>query len=366
MQTQAHAQPRPAWSGIFTIPTICPQVPRVISKAGKRGRVLARFAEAAKAVGVPLPSGQFSSIEEVVGEQWSQFIAQRFPEDTQVLGGEIDVVISDERLIVWSRPSTNLNVFQAKLVVERLEAVMPGLGWYAYKAVTWAHRDGLGLYDLEVVSYYGMPYMLDELDEFTDEAYAAYILNNHEWRDIDRITPEMIAKMKEEYGFWPSAILADLDGHGHLLHAAGCPKPDLPKERAVSAWLGKNGGHADYELVQCVHELHAQWKKRSNRPGFCLRQMEDDDSAEYLGATGFMAWNDPSTLLEMAGHYEQQLMSGDYLGEAVGVNFLDFDGDHISDKDLRDFARDFVDYLNKRHLLAKCLSYFPIWEGSET
>jgi len=367
MQIQATAQARPAWSGIFTIPSISAEVPRVISKAGKRGRVLAQFAEASKAAGVPLPAGHFASIEEVVGAQWQQLIDKAYPNDTSVLGGAVEVVITDEKLVIWSRPSTNLNVFQAKPVVERLEALMPGLGWYAYKAVTWAHRDGLGLYDLEVVMHYGLPFSLDDLGEFTDESYAEYILLNHENRRVDAITPEVIAELRGEYAFWPSDILAELDGHGHLLHAPGCDQPELATDRAVSSWLRKNVSHPDWAMVQSLRDLHAQWKTKSNRPGFCLRPTEeDDDYHDYIGATGFIAWNDPGMLLETAGHFEQNAMAGEYAGEAVGVNFLNFDGDHISDKDLRDFARDFVDYLKKRHLLAKCLSYFPIWEGSET
>ena len=68
----------PAPTGGLYIPTLDEVVPARFSKDLQRSQTLARFAKAAECAGVPLPSGNFLTIEQVVAEQWTQFLATNY------------------------------------------------------------------------------------------------------------------------------------------------------------------------------------------------------------------------------------------------------------------------------------------------
>lgn len=87
METMESAPAAVAVPGLFVLPTISPEIPYVLEQASERSRVLARFALAGEASGVALPGGQMQSVQEVVAQQWTDFVSQRYEGLGQTLLG---------------------------------------------------------------------------------------------------------------------------------------------------------------------------------------------------------------------------------------------------------------------------------------
>lgn len=91
----------PASTGCFRIPAIDEAVPARFAKDLQRAQTLARFAKASECAGVPLPTGDFLNIEQVVAAQWNQFLSTNYPQGVfDGLAGEPVMGVYDDSLQV--------------------------------------------------------------------------------------------------------------------------------------------------------------------------------------------------------------------------------------------------------------------------
>lgn len=383
MEAQLAPVATPRWSGIFTLPKFDSGVPPVITRSGLRSTLLARFARAAERVGVPLPDGTFESPEKVLAAQWQQMMQRLGITSTHAthLAGHLRIDVDDERLYVWNVAAQNLNAYRAKPVVERLEAAAPGLGWFVYRCIHDGHGHGLSLYDFARSSYDGLPYELQEISTFTDDAYAVYLFREHGF-DLDEdgeltadaesdgeedfdppMTSELVEKIRARVGgWWPSTILEEVEGHAHLLEMQGvnCPRPKTMSLPAVRRWLKLNPEHADAALVSLAAQLQAAFNADSRKvfeSGYA-----HDLEIKLIGAPAFICWDSMELLFEMVEHMERDCYeSGEDANEAFSVAWLN-KPDQITDEQLRQLAKDLVAHLKRWKLLAELMSHFPIWK----
>lgn len=347
--------------GCFTLPKLDPAIPSCLGFNAGRARTLSRFAHAAQAEGVPLPEGAFRTIEEVAQAQWAQYVEHAFAPNTfNLLPGSPEIRVTDDHLDVIVNADSRLNLFVLKPLVESLEASMRGLGWFVSDVVATAGSYGHQTYDMGCVSYFIETFHW-QMDQFTDEEYARCMLQD-QGQDVPDgpIASEVMDQLRQEYNFWPSQILAEVDGHAHLLHVSApdaVPKPRSPGIRAIGRWVGRNRQHDHATAVADALALNRAL--RCARRDFVWNKPDDDGHVDLIGALGFIAWDSPSMLFEAVQHFEQNAYNGGEAVEAfarsrVALNEL------TTDRDLRVLARGTVQYLNRWALLEKLLSNFPI------
>ena len=353
---------RAASQGCFYIPAIDASVPARFSQELQRSQTLARFAAAAAAIGVPLPSGSFLNIEQVVHDQWIQFIEKRFPAEAfRGLRADPVIQVTDDCLTVVITSSSMLKVYQLKPVVESLESLAPGLGWFVQSIIQRAGYHAHEMYDMSMATY-----MLDayhwNMDEYTDEAYARMLLMDMGQDPPDGPVPkETIDRLRDEYSYWPSDILTEVGGHEHLMGScAANGRPPTMTARKVKQWARDNGANALLSVVETALELESAYKRDKDR-AFIWDGSEDE--TETLGALCFVAWDSPQLLLEAVEHHEQNQYNGGQAVEAFARCTLD--AKNGTEADLRRLASSTVDYFNRWALLGKLLSYFPIWEDDD-
>lgn len=356
----------PAATGGFYIPMIDEAVPARFCKDLQRSQALARFAKAAECAGVPLPTGSFLNIEEVVAAQWTQFLATNYPPGIfDGLAGAPALGVSDERLEIVINSESRLNAFRLKPVVETLEDEARGLGWFLESVLSSAGCHGHQIYDMSMAAYMCEVFHYD-LDEFSDRGYARSLMiqNSDEAAPkLADITQEMIDELREQYSFWPNELIADAGGHAHLLRQFNTPgqkKPRVMSARQAAKWLK---GHPDHKLAGAVEAAIQLHKALEKDP---LREFVwngSDDETETLGAMCFLCWDDPQLLFEAVSHYEQNQYNGGEVVEAFArrVTVLA----EATDEDLQDIAVTTVEYFNRWALLGKLLSHFPIWEDDD-
>lgn len=356
----------PAATGGLYIPTIHEAVPVRFCKDLQRSQALARFAQAAECAGVPLPTGSFLNIEQVVAEQWTQFLTTNYPRGIfDGLAGAPALAVSDERLEIVINAESRLNAFQLKPIVEGLEAAAQGLGWFVESVLSSASCHGHQMYDMSMAAYMVDVFHCD-LDEFSDRGYARSLMvqnGDEAVPKLEDITQEMIDELKEQYSFWPNELLADVGGHAHLLRQFNVPgekKPKAMSVRQAAKWLKANPSHKLAGAVDAAIQLHKALQKDPLRE-FVWNGHDDD--TETMGAMCFLCWDDPQLLFEAIAHFEQNQYNGGQAVEAFARRVADLA--EANDEDLQDIAETTVEYFNRWALLGKLLSHFPIWEDDD-
>ena len=356
----------PAPSGCLCLPTLDDAVPQRLGQERLRQRALARFALAARRAGVPLPAGNFAGIEEVVAAQWNAFLARHHPPGSvDALAGTPVVEIDDGALRVVVHAQQHLNAYRLQPVIERLEAQARGLGWFVEGVLTQASAHGLQIYDMRMASYM-LEVFHGDLPAFTDQAYARALLQAQGDAADDAADPvpaETLAALRTQYGFWPSELLADVGGHGHLLapwHTPEAARPRVMGAPAVARWLRRHGTHASAGVV------HAAWRlqralRRDRERAFVWNCAHDE--AEPLGALCFLAWDAPRLLFEAVQHFEENQYNGGLAMEAFARHVLPLP--EADDRQLQHLARSTVGYLRRWALLAQLLAHFPVWEDGD-
>lgn len=350
-----------ATPGCFTLPQLDPAIPTRLGFNASRARTLSLFARAAQAEGVPLPEGAFRTIEEVVQAQWGQYVEHVFAPNTfNLLPGSPEIRVTDGHLEVIVNADSRLNLFVLKPLVESLEVSMRGIGWFVNDVVAKAGSYGHQIYDMSCVSYFIETFHW-QMDQFTDEEYARCMLQD-QGQDVPDgpIASEVMDQLREEYNFWPSQILAEVDGYAHLLHVSApdaVPKPRSPGIGAIERWVERNRQH---EYATAVADALALDRAlRLARRDFVWNKPEDHDHVDLIGALGFIAWDSPSMLFEAVQHFEQSAYNGGEAVEAFARSRVALN-ERTTDRDLRALACGTVQYLNRWVLLEKLLSNFPL------
>ena len=364
MNSNTHGAGPPAPAGCLCLPAIDPAVPAVLANTCQRDRWLARFARAAARCGVALPAGEFRTIEQVVAAQWNAFLASQFaPGTVDAMAGTPVIDVDDSALRIVVHAHSRLNAYQLKPVVEALEADTPGLGWFVEAVLTRASRHALQIYDMGMTSTM-LEVLHGELEEFSDQAYARALLlqEGHEAAD-GPIPQERIDELRTHYGFWPSDLLADVGGHGHLLaswQTRGVSRPQVLSALAAGRWLRQQPQHPRAALVHAA--LALQRLLACDRERAFVWDGEVDET-EPLGALCFLAWDSPQLLFEAVQHFEENQYQGGMAVEAFARRTLPFS--QADDRQLQTLARHTRTYLQAWARLAQLLAHFPLWEDSD-
>lgn len=356
----------PTPPGCLCLPVLDDAVPQRLGKERLRHRTLARFALAAARAGLPLPAGTFPGIEQVVAAQWNAFLARRDPAGSaDALAGTPVVEIDDDTLRVVIHAQRHLNAYRLKPVIERLEAQAPGLGWFVEGVLTQASSHGLQIYDMRMASSM-LDVFHDDLEEFTDQAYARAILQAHGEAVGDAAEPvpqDTLDELRTQYGFWPSGMLAEVGGHGHLIapwHTRAAARPKVLGAHAAAHWLRRHRGHAHAALVATALRLKRALARDRER-AFLWHNAADE--TEPLGALCFLAWDSPQLLFEAVQHFEENQYNGGLAVEAFARRVLPLA--RLADTQLQRLARSTAAYLHRWMLLAQLLAHFPVWEGGD-
>lgn len=367
MHTKSVPIARAAAPGCFLIPAIDPDIPVRFSQDTSRSQLLARFAQATSDVGIPLPTGDFLTVEGVVKGQWCQHLVRTHgPNAFEGAAGEPTIRVTDEVLQVVIGASSNLNAYRLKPVVLALDAAEKGLGWFVQSVLSRASYHAHEMYDMSRATYMLDSYFYN-LDQFTDEAYARSLLMElGEDCPDGPVPPETIERLRNDYSYWPSDILKEVDGYGHLVDGLGIPSQKRPLEltaRKARKWLSENAEHEHAALVKVALELQRACEKDAER-SFIWDGCEDE--TETLGAMCFLAWDDPRLLFEAVSHYEQNQYNGGQAVEAFARTTIYLKEDEpVTDAHLRAMAKSTADYFNRWALLSKLLGYFPVWEEDD-
>lgn len=352
--------------GLVVLPDISQEVPARFEQASERSRLLARFALASEAQGLALPDGNFTVLQDVVAQQWTNYLNSISDRIGETLVGSPEIVVSDEHFSVLIGARPDLETFLLKPLIEAMEDASPGLGWFVVDVLSSARCHGLFFYDMAMVPY-ELGYLLADLDEFTDQAYARAILyeeGERGWDDHSEVPPAKLAEMRRTYLHWPSQILEAVGGHHHLL-GLGASRLDKKSGRSpvrslspaqVRRWLRRQ--EADSTLMQCVRTALALHEAvtAKDAPNFVFHTGCDDLGP--VGAMCFIAWDDPAILWEAAGHAEENAYNGGDVIEAFARKTYSLE-DGISDQQLAALVKDTKGFLNQWHLLEQLVSYFP-------
>jgi len=358
----SHATPAPvhAVQGAICLPTIDSAIVLEFGSQAAKNRTLARFALMSEQNGLILPMGDFTSIEQMVARQWSDHLTRTFPDG---LGHGLRAVpmicIDDAHLSVIFTAVSNINCYRAKPVVEALEQAHKGLGWFVYDTAVMDR--GLHVYDPSVIGHV-IEGRFWEIEEITDEAYAAHLLNE-EGRSGTEVTPEVIEELRKQYSYWPSDLLGGFEGAAHLLGLSNIKPPKPLDACQVEVWLGQNEEHP---FAQCVRDAltHHVLMTAPDCPNFAYVFQDDEDDTDVIGAMAFVSWDDPGLLIEMAGEMEQLAYQGGYIAEAVGRMRIGC-APEPTDEDLSHLVRATLAYLKRWQQLEKLMSHFPIYENED-
>lgn len=367
MKNHLLERPRLKSPGTFVLPQIASDIPARLGKETIKHQVLAKFALAAEAIGIPLPGGNFVSIEEVVHQQWANYLkATLGSEAHDYIAGNLEIVVSDNRLEARIASASNLVVLKLKPVITALESQITGLGWYVMNVLDRAGCHGMTVYDCKLLGYQAMCYLYEAE---TDEEMASALYSEEHGRDPKKAEiPGLIEEYRDSHMYFPSDVLAQVDGHKHLLGWPSSPevraacKAFNPKKAAAA--LSEN--QLSQDLVKCVQAAITLDKLISKDKGRAFTwggEEQDPDSDEYyddqpelVGAVCVLAWENSQMLLEMVEHAERSAYENGSAYEYQGHAFVQLDASSVEIKNL---ARALRAYFERWNAMAKLVSCFP-------
>ncbi|OZA47015.1 MAG: hypothetical protein B7X88_23000 [Polaromonas sp. 17-63-33] len=369
MKNSLLERPRLTSPGRFVLPQIATDIPARLGKESVKHQVLAKFALAAEAIGLPLPGGDFVSIEEVVHQQWGNYYnATMAPESNQFLAGNLEIVVSNKRLEARIASSPNLVIVQAKPVITALESKMPGLGWYVMDVLGRAAGHGMNVYDCHLVGYQSQSYLFEAE---SDEEFAKNLFNEeHGSGPKAEDIPMLIEAYRDDYAYLPSDVLRQVDGHKHLLgwtdsSEAGRRRAFVSKHaEAALAGIALDPGFA--KCVQAAIALDKLFKKDKARAfSWSGEEVDPEDGEDFgdypeqVGAVCIVAWEETDMLLEMIEHSERGAYENGTAYEYQGMAWVPLDA---SSKEIKNLARDLRAYLERWNAMALLVSCFPFAE----
>lgn len=371
MKNQLIELPRQQCHGTFVLPDFSPNIPARIGQDDELLKCLAQFSLASNAVGVPFPEGSFTTLEETVTRQWNHYLQATLSwEGQRQLAGNIEICVSAEKLEmrVAALPH-GLCVIMLKPVIEALEAHQTGLGWYVLERIESASYRGMNIYGPRLLGHQTCGYLGDN---YTDEEFAEILYEEENGEEFKgKVTPKMIAKCRESWQHFPSDVLAQVDGHAHLLgwkvKAEDKKKSSALTHKQVVAIAGTN--KLTKELQECVQaaiELDKCLSKKSACDVYFgaihdIDQM-DGEQMDGIGTTCFMAWEDHDMLIEMVEHFERGAYESGTACEYLTMAFVDFEA---TMDEMKIMARGMRAYIKRWNALARLVACFPLIEDEE-
>jgi PRTRC genetic system protein F len=310
----------PINGGAWCLPGIHPDIPVVIDTGDLAAdAIIARLALEAHAAGVCIPEGEFTTPEDTLKKQWTNYVNSAVGEHSS-LYMHMQVHAATDNITVGFEPPGNIEIFRMKPLVEELNAACRGLGWWVVDVAFSACQDRYQIYTPVVVADY-----LEMNVPGNSFADSDVVANFNEWEGTD-LTQAQIQESNEF--FWPSDLIKSVGDHAWMLKRTlydpktGRFNPigkkpyvaSLSKARAFA----KNS--TDPRLKQAVADfilLHEELARKDS----LMREVEpssnfyasEDYDPECIGAAAGLVWDSPELSLEIIEHHEQDLQnSGEY------------------------------------------------------
>lgn len=318
---------KPFQGGSWALPVFSPDVPTIIRAAQLAGvqQSVAAFGLCAHDNEVKLPSGDFSDLNRAITEQWRRHIKKSLSGFKTNIELDVSLEADSSNLTATVSASSNLEAFLLRPMVEKLNAIRNGLGWWAANVAMSAGGGGIPIYTLRDIAELACN-SVGWCEQFTDKAFLATIQENE---GDDKLTREYVV---ENYHYvWPSELIEEAGGHAWLFKTRVPPKnagrpwrlahkpPRMPTTNVVRTWLRKQRDlPADVrEMVQDFIALEDECNRTDttiNQGKPCVD--EEDPMAEpgeLIGAIGFITWdqNHDKTWEVLRDWGEQAMNSGE-------------------------------------------------------
>lgn len=293
----------PFQGGAWALPGFSPEIPSIIRAADLAGsqQGVAAFGLCAHDNGVKLPRGEFTNLSRMITQQWQRHIKQSIACFKVHIPLDVSLVADETMLTATVSGSLDLEQFVLRPVVDRLNEISDGLGWWAANVAMSAGGDGIPLYNLQDIADHAC-HAVGRCEEFTDEAFLATIRENE---GDDQLTREYVV---ENYHYtWPSELIEEAGGHTWLFKTQKQDEagewrlahkpPRMPTTRVVRTWLRKRRDlPADVRaLVQDFIALDEECKRIDTALKHGMPCFDEDDPmaepGDVIGAIGFITWD---------------------------------------------------------------------------
>lgn len=295
--------------GTFVLPEIASDVPFILGDRHLSEMLLAKFSLAAERAGMQYPGGKYTNLQDVIAKQLQGWIDQNVSKDAlELLAGNPSVEVSNTGLKFFMISASALQTFRLKPVVEALEAVKPGLGWFVADVITSSSGNGMNVYGPSLMGYRAEAMFYGA----TSDAEFAKMIAEEGGDSEPESEDEILAVLRdneENFPCYPSDVLSNVGGHAHLLGWGHELKQERPKildlKRATRAIKGLD---MPQNLRSCVEQAIALKRlyDRDKTGEYCWN---GEDDADQLGAVFMLAWDDPYLLYELVEHEETDMMN---------------------------------------------------------
>ena len=324
---------------------------------GINDMTLAMFSLEAHRHGVGLPGGTFRTVEKTLVAQWDKFI-KSLTLSNDPLNVELQFKVEPEALVARVVCESRITTLRLKPLVEALNALQPGLGWWVFDVAARSDRDMFPMYSIS-----GFETLLRTdmwLDSFSDQAV------------LDRMNEcceeeQTMEQLKDESSvLWPSDLIDSVDGHLWMLKVHDLPeeqracaanqKPSLATLEEVSAFLNSR---APSELVAATKDflmLHQELERSESQIKLGTREFSEESmyDMETMGASCVLVWDDHALPWDLIEHAEQREME---CGEAT-TTAIQFTATGSTSEDMESFTSMIKDFVTRYAAIGRAFSHF--------
>lgn len=370
----------PIQGGAWCLPSLHSDIPLQINcGATDTDDVIARFALEANDLGVPLPDGDFATADNTLKLQWDQYIKAVCGNDSP-LNMSMHVQVTNAQIAVGISPPGSINFLRMRPLIESLNSAMGGLGWWAYGLTCAASGDYYPIYG--PIDYADFLTRDMWVEDFTDKA----VVDAYNEMESTELTREEIEAANKP--FWPSELIAAVDGHTWMLGRSGkqCGRPQKSTSRGTrpkpstladaKRFLREGNDVALMAAVRSFLELHTELQRSDSRMRLAEqgdRPMTEDwsdeeEEAQYqrdsetLGASCALVWEASGIAVALIQANEIRLMeSGEHVDDHIR-----FTSKSLKRSDLRELIISMKDFVRRHVAISKAFAHFEVIDDSNT
>ena len=342
--------------GTFQLPHFDPEVPSHIGSQNHILQALAKFSLAAAQVGFKFPDCELDpdNLVGFVQKQLQAWIDDAIGSNARsCLRGLPRLHVSDSEITFLMDADASLQVHRLKPVIETLENIETGLGWYVVGVLEQSEGHGIPLYS---------PREMGEITEYmfhgasTDEEFALEMLAQE---GVEPSAPEEIeeavAEFAQEQDVMPSQVLDTVGGHAHLLGWVSRKSDAFPRylrnkqAENIATELHVAGVEAAAVLRDAI-ALRRLFVKQKGR--FCWEQIDDE---EQMGAACFLVWDEfhcPGKVVEIHEQYLYESGNGVECLCRISIPL------GASSAEIKQFVKQIRNYLVQWNSLGNLLAHF--------
>lgn len=300
--------------GMWALPTFAPELQTDNLDVSISGKLLAGFSLAAHSRGLPLPTQPFTTLLDALNAQFNSYLLAQTGH-TDLLPMDLKFVMEDQSLHMVGYPCQNLPLIRLRQVVEEINAVCPGLGWYIPQTIARSHAAALPLYD---------PYRMRSIAEYmwftgaeTDEEMIQEIYGE-EVTDENR--DSLTEMLHEENAYTPSMWSQSMGGNTEIW-AASNPSTSASFDRKLRKAMGTDTvSETARTALQQARDFNRLLKKQESLRLDFNKDLPED-GGDQVGALAFVVWDDTELPFELVQHYESSAYEGDAYEETLHCTF---------------------------------------------